>query len=84
MDQVKINLVLERFFTSLKTVDDKTLETGLSHNTTIFALHQAVTTLAEKYPRDFEIYVKWFLNASMFLLDEDDNLLEIKEVNLLE
>ena len=84
MDQVKINLVLERFFTSLKSVDDKTLETGISHNTTVFMLHQAVSTLAEKYPRDFEIYVKWFLNASMFLLDEDDNLLEIKEVNLLE
>ena len=84
MDQVKINLVLERFFTSLKTVDDKTLDTGLSHNTTVFALHQAVASLAEKYPKDFEIYVKWLLNASMFLLDEDDTLLEIKEVNLLE
>ena len=84
MDQVKINKVLERFFTSLKSVDDKTLETGISHNTTVFMLHQAVATLAEKYPRDFEIYVKWLLNASMFLLDEDDTLLEIKEVNLLE
>ena len=78
MDQVKINKVLERFFTSLKTVDDKTLETGISHNTTVFMLHQAVTTLAEKYPRDFEIYVKWFLNAAMFLLDEDSELLQIE------
>ena len=47
-------------------------------------LQQAVTALAKKYPRDFELYVKWFLNASMFLLNDDPDLLEIKEAGLIE
>ncbi len=32
----------------------------------------------EQKPERFEIYVKWFLNASMYLLDEDNELLEIE------
>lgn len=84
MEQAKIDRVLEMFFKSLKTTDDKTLQTGLSHNQTVFMLQQAVTALAKKYPRDFELYVKWFLNASMFLLNDDPDLLEIKEAGLIE
>ena len=84
MNQDKIDRVLEMFFTSLKSTDDKTLDTGLTHNQTVMLLQQSTIALAEKYPRDFEIYVKWFLQASMFLLDEDPDLLQIREMNLFE
>ena len=84
MDQDKINQVVERFFNSLKVENDKTLETGLSHNTTVIMLHQACRELIKQHPERFVIYVKWFLNASMFLLEEDPDLLEIKESDFIE
>ena len=84
MDQAKIKKVIDLFFESLKSKDNETLETGLTQNSTIDVLKNATVQAIEQKPEQFEIYVKWFLNASMFLLDEDDNLLEIKEVNLLE
>ena len=84
MDQVKINQVIERFFNSLKVEEDKTLETGLTHNTTVIMLQQACVELIKQHPERFVIYVKWFLNASMFLLEEDPDLLEIKESDFIE
>ena len=84
MDQDKINQVIERFFNSLKTDDDKMLETGLTHNATVILLHQACIELIKQHPDRFVVYCKWFLNASMFLLDEDDTLLEIKESDFIE
>ena len=53
MDQNKINEVIEKFFNSLKSEENKILETG---------------------------FVKWFLNGSMYLLEEDDELLDIEEM----
>ena len=84
MEQDKINQVIERFFNSLKVEEDKTLETGLTHNTTVMMLHQACVELIKQHPERFVIYVKWFLNASMFLLEEDPDLLEIKESDFIE
>ena len=84
MEQDKINQVIERFFNSLKVDNDKTLETGLSHNTTVMLLHQACVELIKQHPDRFVVYVKWFLNASMYLLEEDDTLLEIKESDFIE
>ena len=84
MDQDKINQVIERFFNSLKVEEDKTLETGLTHNTTVIMLHQACVELIKQHPERFVIYVKWFLNASMFLLEEDPDLLNIKESDFIE
>lgn len=84
MDQDKINQVIERFFNSLKVEEDKTLETGLTHNTTVIMLHQACVELIKQHPERFVIYVKWFLNASMFLLEEDPDLLDIKESDFIE
>ena len=78
MDQNKINQVIERFFNSLKVEKDKTLETGLTHNTTVLMLHQACIELIKQHPDKFVVYAKWFLNASMYLLDEDSELLEIE------
>ena len=84
MDQDKINQVIERFFNSLKVEEDKTLETGLTHNTTVVMLHQACVELIKQHPDRFVVYVKWFLNASMFLLEEDPDLLDIKESDFIE
>ena len=84
MEQEKINQVIERFFNALKVDDDKTLETGLTHNTTVMMLHQACVELIKQHPDRFIVFVKWFLNASMFLLEEDPDLLEIKESDFIE
>jgi len=84
LDQDKINRVIEKFFNSLKTQDDKVLETGLTHNTTVLMLHQACIQLIKQHPDKFLVYAKWFLNASMYLLDEDDTLLEINESDFIE
>jgi len=84
LDQDKINQVIERFFNSLKVEEDKTLETGLTHNTTVIMLHQACVELIKQHPDRFVVYVKWFLNASMFLLEEDPDLLDIKESDFIE
>jgi len=78
LDPDKVSKVLNEFFTSLKSPEDKTLETGLSQHTTIDILHQATVEAYKKHPERFERYVKFFLNASMYLLDEDSELLEIE------
>ena len=84
MDLDKIDLVIERFFTSLKTKEDKMLDTGLTHNATVSLLQQACIQLIKDNPKRFEVYVKWFLNGAMFLLEEDDTLMEIKESDFIE
>jgi len=84
LEQEKINQVIERFFNALKVDDDKTLETGLTHNTTVIMLHQACIELVKQHPDRFIVFVKWFLNASMYLLEEDPDLLEIKESDFIE
>ena len=78
MDPDKVTKVLDEFFNSLKSTEDKTLETGLSQHTTVDILHQATVEAYKKHPERFERYVKFFLNASMFLLDEDSELMKIE------
>ena len=80
MDQNKINEVIEKFFNSLKSEENKILETGLTQNQTVDALHLAVLSAIENNEEKFEVFVKWFLNGSMYLLDEDDELLDIEEM----
>ena len=77
MEPDKITKVVDQFFNSLKTNEDKTLETGLSQHTTIDILKQATKQAIKDNPEKFEVYVKWMLNAAMFLLDEDNELLKI-------
>jgi len=78
LDPDKVSKVLNEFFTSLKSTEDKTLETGLSQHTTVDILHQATVEAYKKHPERFERYVKFFLNASMYLLDEDSELIKIE------
>ena len=80
MDKNRIDEVISKFFESLKSKEDKMLETGLTQNQTVNALHLAVHSAIEGNPEKFEVFVKFFLNASMYLLDEDDELLDIEEM----
>ena len=77
MDQAKINNVINAFFNSLKTDEDKMLDTGLTNNSTVEVLRLAVLTLIKEHPKRFEQYVKFFEFGCMYLQDESDELPEI-------
>ena len=80
MDQAKINNVVNEFFNSLKTEEDKMLETGLTHNNTVEVLRQAVLGLIERNPERFEQYVKFFEFGCMYLQDESDEIPEVDKI----
>ena len=77
MDQAKVNHVVNAFFHSLKTEDDKMLETGLTHNTTVELLHQATLQLVKENPKRFEQYVKFFEEGCMYLQNDTDEIPEV-------
>jgi len=79
LDQDKSNNVINAFFNSLKTEDDKMLETGLTHNTTVQLLHQAVVQLVQEHPKRFEQYVKFFEEGCMYLNDDTDEIPEVEK-----
>ena len=79
MDQDKINNVVNEFFNSLKSEEDKMLETGLTHNTTVESLRQAVIGLIESNPERFEQYVKFFEEGCMYLNDDTDEVPEVEK-----
>lgn len=80
MDQAKINNVVNTFFNSLKTDEDKMLDTGLTHNTTIDLLHQATLQLVSENPKRFEQYVKFFEFGCMYLNDDTDEMPEVENI----
>ena len=53
------------------------LETGLTHNTTVESLRQAVIGLIESNPERFEQYVKFFEEGCMYLNDDTDEVPEV-------
>ena len=77
MDLDKITQVVDAFFNSLKTEEDKILDTGLTHNTTVDLLHQATLQLVQEHPESFEKYVKFFEEGCMYLQDESEELPEV-------
>tara|TARA_R100000656_G_scaffold100169_1_gene72756 strand:- start:229 stop:477 length:249 start_codon:yes stop_codon:yes gene_type:complete len=80
LDQAKVNHVINAFFHSLKTKEDKMLETGLTHNTTVDLLHQATLQLVKDNEKRFEQYIKFFEEGCMYLQDESDELPEVDEI----
>ena len=80
MDQNKINNVVNEFFNSLKSEDDKMLETGLTHNTTVELLHQATLQLVKDNPQRFEQYIKFFEEGCMYLQDDSDEIPEVDKI----
>ena len=79
MDQDKSNNVINAFFNSLKSEEDKILDTGLTHNTTVDLLHQATLQLVQEHPERFEKYVKFFEEGCMYLNDDTDELPEVEK-----
>ena len=79
MDNKKIHEVIEKFFASLNSKENEVLETGLTQNQTVDALHLAVLNAIEGNEKKFEVFVKWFLSSSMYLLDENEELEDIQE-----
>tara|TARA_R100001143_G_C3241598_1_gene79401 strand:+ start:239 stop:478 length:240 start_codon:yes stop_codon:yes gene_type:complete len=79
LDQAKISDVINEFFHSLKTEEDKMLDTGLTHNTTVEVLHQAVLQVVKDNPKRFEQYVKFFEHACMYLQDDTDFVPEVEK-----
>jgi len=77
LDQAKVTAVVNEFFNSLKSEDDKMLDTGLTHNATVEILHQAVSQLCQKFPERFEQYIDFFEFACMYLRNESDELPEV-------
>jgi len=77
LEQDKITKVVDAFFNSLKTEADEKLETGLSQNTTVEMLHQAVQDMIKLHPKRFEQYINFFETACMYLQDESDQIPEI-------
>ena len=80
MDQAKVNTVVNAFFDSLKSKEDKILDTGLTHNTTVDLLHQATLQLCQDKPKRFEQYVKFFEFSCMYLQDESDEIPEVEKI----
>jgi ClpP class serine protease len=80
LDQAKVNHVVNAFFTSLRTEEDKMLETGLTHNTTVDLLHQATLQLVKDNEKRFEQYIKFFEEACMYLQDDSEELPEVDEI----
>ena len=80
MDQAKVNTVVNAFFDSLKSKEDKILDTGLTHNTTVDLLHQATLQLCQDNPKRFEQYVKSFEFSCMYLQDESDEIPEVEKI----
>ena len=77
MDQAKVTAVVNEFFNSLKSDEDKMLDTGLTHNATVEILHQAVSQLCQEYHERFEQYIDFFEFACMYLRNESDELPEV-------
>ena len=79
MDLDKITQVVDAFFNSLKTEEDKMLETGLSHNVTVELLHQATLQLVQEHPEKFEKYIDFFEFACMYLRNDTDEVPEVEK-----
>ena len=80
MDDLKIKIVIDRFFDALKNKTDYEIEsTGLTYFATLDLIKAAANESIKNNPEAFELLVKWFVNASMYLLNDVD---ELDEINL--
>ena len=71
MDELKIKIVIDRFFDALKNKTDYKIEsTGLTYFATLDLIKAATTESIKNNPDAFEVLVKWFVNASMYLLND--------------
>ena len=78
MDELKIKIVIDKFFDALKNKTDYDIEgTGLTYFATLDLIKTAAQDSIKNNPEAFETLVKWFVNASMYLLNDVDDLDDI-------
>ena len=74
MDQARISQVVNLFFDSLKSKEDKMLDTGLTQNTTVDLLHHATVQLIKEHPEKFEQFVRFFEMGCMYLQNDSEEV----------
>ncbi len=78
ISDARIDQVMDKFFAAIKSNDDYQIEgTGLSYHTTLDLIKSAAKESIKDNPEKFETLVNWFVNASMFLLSDINDLDEI-------
>ena len=78
ISDARIDQVMDKFFEAIKSNDDYQIEgTGLSYHTTLDLIKSAAKESIKDNPEKFEHLVNWFVNASMFLLSDINDLDEI-------
>ena len=69
--------VLTRFFEAIKTKDYEVSD-GITYYQLLDIMYDSSMVAIEKNPEKFEELIKWVVNASMYLLDDINELDEIE------
>ena len=79
IDEKKCELVINKFFEALKLAkEDYEIEgTGLTYHSTLELIRVSVNESIKGNEDQFESLVSWIINASMYLLNDTDELNEI-------
>ena len=79
IDNEKCELVINKFFEALRSArKDYTIEgTGLTYYTTLELIRVSVKESIKGNEDKFEILISWIINASMYLLNDTDELTNI-------
>ena len=78
MDELKIKIVMDKFFDALKNKTDYEIEgTGLTYHSTLELIRVTVNESIKGNEDQFQSLVSWIINASMYLLNDTDELNEI-------
>ena len=82
IDDKKCEMVINKFFEALKAAkEDYTIEgTGLTYHMTLELIRVSVKESITGNEDLFENLVSWIINASMYLLNDTD---ELNEIDLL-
>ena len=79
IDEKKCQLVINKFFEALRNAkEDYEIEgTGLTYHSTLELIRVTVNDSIKGNEDQFESLVSWIINASMYLLNDTDELNEI-------
>jgi len=82
IDDKKCELVINKFFEALKLAKkDYEIEgTGLTYHSTLELIRVTVNDSIKGNEDQFELLISWIINASMYLLNDTD---ELNEIDLL-
>ena len=78
IENKKTHEVIDKFFEAIKAKEDYKLEaTNLTFNMTLDLIKETIYDSINKNPESFQNLVSWILVASMYLLDDIEELDEI-------